>query len=85
MFVVTSIVTVVAAPTGALRLATAGVLLVAVVAFVLMTRGPLRGATSRALLVCAAASIVSIFLSHNGIGEVPGSAVHLVHPRGLPG
>ncbi len=70
VFVVTAILTVVAAPAGVLRLITGVVLLVALVAFVLMTRGP-GWVRQAAFLVCAAGSIASIYLSHNGIGEAP--------------
>lgn len=70
LFVITSVITVVAAPSAGSKAATAAVLLVAFVAFLVLTRGPAK-LQPAALVVGAAASLASILLSHNGIGEAP--------------
>ena len=78
-FVVTSVITAWAAPSAALKGATAGVLVVAFLAFLVLTRGPAKSQPA-GLVVGAAGGIASILLSHNGVGEAP-VLLCAVYPR----
>jgi signal transduction histidine kinase len=70
VFAVLAVITVIAAPGAARTWATAGVMLLAFLAYVTLTRGPKRYGKP-ALLICTAAGLASLRLAPNGVGEWP--------------
>lgn len=70
VFAVLAVVTVVAAPGAARTWATAGVMVVAFLAYLTLTRGRRRYGQP-ALVICTAAGLASILLAPTGVGEWP--------------